>query len=545
MERTNRSRLAWTAAALAAVALVVWWFGRAVRMDEEPEHRSPPVASPAEPATPRAPRHRDAATPEPPAPSAAETKPPDAEKTSADETYPFTVNVLHADGTPAAGATVQLLDPTAEGDNVVARATADDKGVASLRPPDAEVRVAAWLGAEAAATGELIALKDRHEITVRLGPSMTVRGRVYRGEATPEPGAEVELTASPWRKSDFGLTLRTVSDAGGVFEFPPIAKDGIDPLNPPGVEATAKDMARGFTETDLDGPDAEIAVHLVPGFAIRAHFVDADGKPVAAELITAGARTYRATADADGRVTLRAPEAAYRFIARRPTSLIVTPSSGTVPPDVTPWRVGRTLGQRAGGAHGDVDLGDVVFATGRPLAGRVADEQGNPVAAAQVILFLTNTEIASVVTGDDGRFVLPEVSDEPHRLYVYAVDPEHPDDDSKRTTVDGVRGGGPELRIVVGESPSIAFRFLAGGERTPVAAADIRIKAKLHGTDKDTVGTQGIGEPTSTFAFGVPSPGSYDVDVEVGGYEPQHLECIEVVAGRRTSLDLLLRKKRD
>jgi len=551
MTAANRSRLAWFGAALLAfLAWLVWPLSEAsIRFVKSPA--SP--QSTAEP-KPRAERRRDGDAPTSNAPAQPEpvvAKEPS--KPNDEPTIPFVVTVLRGDGTPAAGASVLLTDATQDGtwSHEVARAKTDDKGVATLRPPGANVRVAAWLGVEATTTDEILDVRERHEAALRLSPAMIVRGRVLSGDATVAD-ADVALTAAPWFHKDFALALRTKSDAAGRFEFPPFPFAGIDSLNPPVVEAKTKDMARGYADTDPSKPDAEIDVRLTSGFTVRGRFVDADGKPVAVELRAAGPDSYGAKTNAAGNVELRLPAGKYEFVALHPTDAAYVDEDFDVevacPPMIADpfighWKVAHAVGATSEGSS-DVDFGDVVFRRGKPVVGVVVDPSSAPSPNASVMLFLGDVRVGGVVADAKGRFEFPEVGDEPHRVHVREALAAPGASGTRHADVEGVRGGCAELRVVLRASLLVTLRFLSDEDRKPIVAGDVAVKAFHHGERDECAGHSAAGAGCDSDGIEVPAAGSYDVEVVVGGYEPQRFESVEVIAGRPTALDVLLRKKR-
>lgn len=553
LDRRVRAGAAVVVVALLA-ALVAWLVRPRDDADPSAPRRGASPATNVDETTakPHAPRAREAETP----PTTDTETPQDAPATPkpgepAAPTYLLEVTVLRGDGAPAPGASVLLVNLDDDG-NPTAGGQADASGVATFRVQEDVVRVVAWLGAESMATAELVSTKDQGRVTVRLGPSMVVHGRVLRGDATPEPNARVELTSGPWFKSEFELQLVAKSGAEGRFEFPPIPLAGIDPLNPPCVEATTADKARGFANADPERPDAEVVVHLTPGFTVRARFVDADGKPIAAELLADGARNFHEQAGSDGRVSLRLMDAKYEFVVRWATGEFVpadfdvelaTPSMIADPVTAVPWHAARSLGVHEAGA-GDVDLGDVVVAAGKPVRGRVVDAAERPEAGASVALFLGGVRVGETVADKEGRFDLPEVGDQPHRIHVRS----HGDPDSdvaRHGDLDDVRGGDVDVRVVLKEQLVIAFRFLSDADRKPLTCAHFAVRAKLHGEGTGWFGSDVAGGADESSALEVPAPGSYDVEVDVAGYEPVKVESVEVVAGRPSSLDVLLRKKHE
>lgn len=538
------------AAALVVLAVVAWWL-----RPSEIEHATVPARSnvaevPPPPEVPRVrpPRVRD----ETPPPAADAESKPDAVAPPTAETsptkFPVTVTVLRSDGTPAKGAAVELLAPDDDG-NPSAAGNTDDEGRVTLRADDDPVRVVAWLGAEAGAPQDLVSPKTTDAVTVRLGPSVVVRGRVLM-DGKPVWEADVTVTAQPWFKSDFGLVLTARTNAGGEFETSPIPEAGIDPLNPPGVEACDRSLDTGYAETHMDAlrRGDEVVVELRRAFTVRARFVDAEGKPARAELCARGSRQYSVDADVSGRVALRLPHGAFRFLAIRSADrsyLSDFDVEVATPPmigDPFLWRVAASIGETADGAS-DVDFGDVVLTLGHPVNGVVVDSSGSPAVRAPIWLYLGGVRIATTATDEHGAFVLPEVGPDAHRLSVYQRDAGDPASATRRKIVDGVKGGDRDLRIVLDDVLTIVLHFLSETDRKPRACANYSVRVKLHGEGFDWYGCDTAGDEVESTAFEVLCAGSYDVEVNVTGYEPVRFESVEVVAGREASLDLLLRKK--
>jgi hypothetical protein len=554
MDARHDRRLAWIAFAAVAAVVVAWLLWTSTRDEPRDPTRPADAATRAESESkPRAEHRRDAAPADPQPesePQVAAPAPP-AEKTPA---FTFTVTVLRSDGTPASGASVVLLDMEEEDGIAKGSATADEQGVATMRVGTGIVRVAAWLGADAVVTEELFAVESRHAATVRLGPAFVVRGRVVRGASAPEAGTEVELECHPWFGRDPGLELHAATDADGRFEFAALPRDGIDPLNPPYASVLTKDSAHGLAEVDLDRADAELVVRLVEPFTVRGRFVDAQGRPLAASLTAAGWRTREGKAGDDGRIAMRIPQGRFKLIARRETGhdviqdfdVEVVQSPGMVVPDpiFSRWNAAKSLGVHADGA-GDVDLGDVVLAAGKPLRGVVVDALGTPVPRARLSLSLDDVHVGTVVANADGRFEFPEVGDEPHAVHV--SDP-RTEGNAGTADVANVRGGDPELRVVLQtKGLFVRLKFFSEGDRKPVKASDVAVKAFRHGEKVECAGHHiySDAECLESDRVDVPEPGSYDLEVVVGGYEPVRLESVEILANRPTSLDLLLRRKRE
>lgn len=530
MTEVNRPTLVWVLVILALLlASIVAWQHLAGVL------RTPaPVEGPryGAPGPGRASRAPDLAEDPAAAPKTASPTPPD-------ERRPFTVKVQRSNRTPAAGATVTVVSQSDEGDFdvEVARMRADANGVAAFRLLDHLVRVCAWLGDEAHATPDLVQIADTSEVSVRLAPATTVRGRVLLGDA-PAARTTVHLDVQPWYGGTCGLAFRGVTDAEGRFEFPPIATDGIDPLNPAAVWVRTPEMAYGWSEAVQGG---DTIVRLSPGFTVRARLLDDAGKPVPGALYGVASTTWSANSGADGRVELRLPRGATRIVAMRRTSR-TTVSALSPRPILETWRTAKFLGE----ASGDADLGDVVFAEGKPLRGRVLDSAGRPCGRAIVTLHLGDVRVGSVVTWSDGRFEFPEVGEEAHRLHAREPEPGIGAATARQATVAEVRGGDPDVQVVLTDDFAVRLEFLDAQDRTVhVQAQQVRVRANRHGEEARCVDVATSGEPMTSFAFLLPGAGSYDLVVDVGGFEPQRFSALEAAAGRPIALDLLLRRKQD
>ena len=540
-----------TVVALVALlaALVAWmlWPGRTGEPQlvpsttpAQPERDGPPL--------PRVPRGRAEAIP--PKPAAEPEKQPDAPAEPAkEETFPFTVTVLSGNGAPAAGASVLLLSDDEWGDwaHELGKAKAGEDGVAALRVPAALARVTAWLGAEAHSTRDLVDVKAERGLTVRLTPAIAIRGRVVRTNGDPAAGAEVTVEAHPWFGGDFGLAMKTRTDTLGRFELPPVPREGVHPLNPPYVHATTPDLASGSVEIDPGNPPDEMVVTLLPGFTIRARILGQDAQPVAGARMHAWAgRQSHAVSGDDGRVELPMVRSQPSVVVLRPTGRHVqNPDRGPGQLPLIPWYVARSLG-RVDGENGDVDLGDVTVPAGGPVVGTAVDAAGRAAGRVLVHVYLDDVAVADTVSDESGRFELPEVGPDAHRLYVREVPTDGSSEARRSAEVDGVKGGDSDVRAVFETSLLVTLRFLGATDRKPVASADIQLRVWRHGVDERDASFDSRmvgGDPEDSFTFAVREPGTYDLELVLSGHEPERLVGIEVVDGRPTVLDVLLRKK--
>ena len=526
-------------------ALLVWrlWPDDATSTSSSRDHRAA-AAGAEEPAAPPVRRVREATSPDAP-------KPPDAAPASepkagepAEPTFPLEVTVLRGDGTPAAGAQVLFMDPNDDG-NPSASATADAKGVASLRAPAGLARVVAWLGAEGNANEPLVDPAETHAATIRLAPAVGIHGRVVQG-GRPVGLARVTVTIGPWLTSEFGLSLSADTDADGRFATVPISTAGMDAASSLQIAAATADLASGESGAEvaavLRGDD--IVIELVPPFTVRARFVDAAGDPIRDVIVSCASQKQHATSGTDGRIALRLPRCMAQLVARHPTQHVIIHGYANGEPYRAIVWVARPLGS-VDGTAGDVDLGDVVFAQGRRLAGQVVDSGNRPARHASVRLWLDGIEVSCTATDDDGRFVFPEVGPDAHRIGVRECLLDDSPTNQREAIVGGVHGGDPDLRIVLEDAFAVRLQFLSAEDRKPIACAQFNARRKLHGEGFEWLPFQSAGDPAEEFDLEVFGAGAYDVEVDVPGYEPLRFESVEVRANFPTPLELLLRKKHE
>jgi hypothetical protein len=547
-ETNRRTRAAVGALVVAVVAgLLVWLLwpsGEPATRDARPE-AAPSPADETTPAAKRTPRVRETAAPAAPdatqAPSAP-AKPGEAPP----PTLPFEVTVLRSDGTPAAGSSVRLVDPTADDWNsVVASAETDARGVATMRVHDETVRVVAWLGAEAQAPVDLVSLGDHRAVTIRLAPAVRARGRVVLPGGEPAPGADVAIVASPWFGNEYGLTLTTKADADGRFELPPVVLAGMNVNMLHEVRARTADLATGSEDLDLDHPDAELVVRLVAGFTVRGRFVDAAGKPIEGVEIRIEGSERKIASDGDGRVSLRLPYGTAKLVALRNSGKTVVCGIDDGNFLVQQWKASRALGS-FGETDGDADFADTTLAPSAPLSGCIVDRAGNAIERAFVTVYLGAVNVGTALAGKDGRFSLPVDGADAFDLYVNEYLPDESTDHPRSASVRGVHGG-EEIKIVLEAKLRIDVRFLDAADRTPVASTYIGAKAWHHGEKYPCVEWQGMSTAPGDdgAAVIVPTPGSYDIEIRAAGFEPERVEGVEVVEGRSTPVDLLLRRKHE
>lgn len=283
------------------------------------------------------------------------------------------------------------------------------------------------------------------------GP-LPLEGQVLDSQDLPVAGAEVMVNSNPAR------TVATESD--GSFAF--------DKLLPRAYTLTARsdEQVGGPVVHKLSADSEPVAIRLRPGAAVTVTTLDERGAAVAGASITLRQRTEReVTGDDHGQA---------RFVGvARGSAVIVARKSGygevrrlAVVPDGTAGE-SRTLEVR------------LVMRPGAPVAGRVIDEAGQPVADARVsardaaeLLAPGSARADHVSTGRDGRFELPALSAGSYRLR--AVHEKLAPAVSAPIALDGATPR-RDIEIVMPAGGVIAGKVVdAGGQ--PVAHAHVRVR---------------------------------------------------------------------
>jgi hypothetical protein len=194
------------------------------------------------------------------------------------------------------------------------------------------------------------------------------------------------------------------------------------------------------------------------------------------------------------------------------------------------------------GSKGDVDLGDIALAAGRAVLGVVVDAGGRPPARAFVYLYLDDVTVGRAAANVEGRFAFPEVGPGPHVLSVSA---RSATGDRANAVVRGVKGGDPELRVVLEGKTIVDLQFFSDGDRKPLACASFSLRAKIRVDGAEWFGPDIAGDAVESYEFELLRGGAYDFEINVAGYETQRFAGVEIAEDRTTPLELLLRKKRD
>lgn len=166
----------------------------------------------------------------------------------------------------------------------------------------------------------------------------------------------------------------------------------------------------------------------------------------------------------------------------------------------------------------DVDLGEVVFVTGRTLSGRVVDPEGRPVVGARVWIWTPETDLVdSVRTGADGGFSVSGVPSVAVRVEVVSpafLDEEFPVDAASDSCVIRLRRGGLVRARCVG----------SGGGPVPDAVLSLE---RSGDDDVATPDESGPGAPLDARV----APGAWRVVVRCDGDERGAAD-VDVVEGR-------------
>lgn len=347
----------------------------------------------------------------------------------------WVVRTVDAEGAPIVGARVSALcevgGATAEGrtdasGRVELALDADRRHVRVTAEADGYAREAAR-GIEPRATSQ----------TLELSPTAGLAGRVTDARSgEPIKGASV---GTGWRLRD-----ATTTDDDGRFELPHWSEASYAHL----VVA-----APGYApETRTVGARREIDFALLAGRTAVGRVVDGEGRPVGGARVAAlGERTTlegdmlslgHALSGADGRFVLP---------GLRPDTehTLVVVADG----------FGRTLRVTPAGAA-PLELGDVVLAPARTVAGRVVDGAGEPLARVRVRLVGPfGAEIGARPPIDTGRIVLGTTT-----RNTLGREEERFTDDLGRFRFPELAPGEYRLRALPDGAPSVDHELVVGGE---------------------------------------------------------------------------------
>jgi hypothetical protein len=376
---------------------------------------------------------------------------------------------------------------------------------------------------------------SRPRAVIRLHSSIAVRGRVVDPREQGVTGADVRLVAAPWFDDPFGLVLEAKSGSDGRFEIASIPGTAFD-VAPHGValEARAAGWPLARTSVTADSLRAgEVLLRLERGGTVRGRLVAVAGTPLAGRVVRLVDGTSQAVSGSDGRFELPLPLGGGKVLVTKPVrNFVALPAAAA-------RGAAKFLGAFKGA--GDADLGDVVLGEGQPVLGQVVDLEEKPVKAADVELRLGGVLVATTQTDDAGKFRFDEVGDEPHALR--AIEPPGDNAWSGRRHADlaDVRGGMPDVRVVLTGALSVFVRFLAQADRAPVVVPQVSLRATATGDTPRAYGWSWAGAGIDQVRFEVDHAGTYDVTVEIPGYEPA-TTTVSVLPDRESQIEVLFRK---
>lgn len=438
------------------------------------------------------------------------------------------VSVTDAEGRPAEGATVTLVDPFPQtkepGVLQLATATTDAAGRVEFRValPEA-VGVLAQSGDSVAAlrrdvaSGSGAAGSGTLEITLRLERAVTVTGVVRSVAGRPLAKARLTLAAEEGLE---GVRLGTTG-ADGRFRFDLVPRAVLT------GKATVYARADGHTMGEAAVVDrGDLVIELNTALTLTGRCVDEDGEPAPDVNVTARGAYGNVFTASDGR--FRVPDVPRGEItvdlepdAHAPRRLIVTAP-----------------------ADGDLDLGDVVLARGGEIHGVVVDRDGVEVAGAQVQLECLAVEQYVGYTSSDehGAFKFEHVGEGDHVVHAAAGD-EHPRVAGAEGATEGVRAGARDVRVTLTSGNMLFIELLDAETGEPVVASKVELALHPIGSDADPVRTGYFGDDLRSVRARLEALGAYRVVVDVPGFETFEAARVELSPDRETKVRAKLVRK--
>lgn len=261
----------------------------------------------------------------------------------------------------------------------------------------------------------------------------SLAGRVTSEDGEPVTGARLRLSRALPPPGTVGVAplpeeapRSTSSDARGRFRFTGLAPGEVE------IEVEAE----GFQRTEPrrltikeQGATEDLLLVLARGAIVEGHLRSRDGEPVPGALVRVG--PVRSSSDGDGFYHLAGVPPGTYLLSVRHLEYEMVKRRLTVQPGI--------------------NVRDVTLPAGWPVAGRVVDDEDEPVPGA--VLLLRSRGMAGMreyrAAGDgDGRFELPRVVDGHYR-----VEASHPGYVTGRAAVLDVNGGpveGVEVRLFRG-----------------------------------------------------------------------------------------------
>ncbi len=359
------------------------------------------------------------------------------------------------------------------------------------------------------------------EATLELSLAVLLRGEVVDPDGLPVSGANVSARLST--VDAFGLGLVALSAEDGRFELPGVPATYLQGTQT--VSASARGFASGHDALDPARESRELRIELVPGFTLRGRCVTAEGDPVHHALVSIRGGGTEQTAKSGhfqlAGVPLQGGPVVIVPLAHAPRLLDETSSTGA-----------------------DVDLGDVVLSPGEPVDGIVVDAEGKPLAGARIQLRSADLAVVvrSAVADAEGRFELIAVGSGNHRLIA-----QHARGDGTSpisATLDDVRAGARDVRVVMTGALYLTVRFLSAADRTPVEVREVTLTARPldAGPDAQQLGWAWSGATMQSIRVGFEAGGSFDVTLAVPGFEDATLESVQIDPSREVIVEALFTK---
>ncbi|MCC7065447.1 MAG: sigma-70 family RNA polymerase sigma factor [Planctomycetes bacterium] len=368
----------------------------------------------------------------------------------------LTVNVHWLDGAPAASVAV-LCCAAQSGEAASHAATTDAAGEVlfdGLAPGRYQVQTAQY-------QSKLVDLVAGEPCRVDLlqERGFVVRGIVLDAGGGPVGGAELRIAHVAVVPSWSFVVGR--SDRLGRFQIPG-CRGGMS-VGAAGPQSGISDFVLLTTERHGGAEAEELVLRLDDqAGALRGRVVTPAGQPVAGAWVQLGEDVSRLTPDAQGRLW-----------SSPPVSLTSTDAEGRFAIAIAPLRQHRLLVCRRGFAsHTEsVDLLAhvtsevvVVLHPGGLLTGTVRDEDGQPIAGAEIEMPWWPTLQCSATTAGDGAFVLRDLPPGPIEFSVQA-----PGRAKQQRTLVFVGGEQQTLDVVLGKGLRIGGRLLDAA-RQPLAS---------------------------------------------------------------------------
>lgn len=395
------------------------------------------------------------------------------------------------------------------------RVRADAKGEVTLHLTPGEYEFAAMAPKHQARTlPRPIARSAAFEIALEQG--YTIRGRVRRGEQ-PVAGVDVTIRRGPGVPR---AERRIVTDEKGVFTFDALARGSYD------LHVFKHDeMIDKMLTVEAPG-DAD--VQLPAAATLQGRVIDAETRaPVPQFFLTIEPAADRHGREARGMVHRRESSSDGTFAATVPVGAyrVTAGANGYLPSEAVEVQV-----TERGATPVELRLG-----RGAIVTGRVTDEDGKPLAEANVMVSgevgeitrsarpLMRTGVSGAQTGDDGTFTLSGLETGPAQLVVrrtgYVL---------QRKAIDVE----PETRVDVTLTRGLGITGTVTLGGKPVAGANVSASTSAIGSDHQTATTDERGR----FTLEGLVPARYTVHAAYNEHNTQ-IENVDVAQRRELNIE--------